>query len=163
MVAQLLFCCLRRYFKSEKEKEPNVSEGDVELVYAPKAVVSEKGGMVLLEGAKRFEVKELLRTSVQMLGKGSYGTSYKAFLDDESVVAVKRLKDVEIGGRREFEQQMEVIGRFRHPDVVTLRVYYFAKEEVVHFLIQNVKEREERGEKEAFFNGQDQNEINGSD
>ncbi|KAK7275273.1 hypothetical protein RIF29_16384 [Crotalaria pallida] len=130
VVALLLFCCLRRYFKSEKEKEPNhVPEGDVELVYAPKAVVSEKGGMVFVEGAKRFEVEELLRASAQMLGKGSYGTSYKAVLDDGSVVAVKRLKDVEIGGRREFEQQMEVIGRLRHPNVVSLRAYYFAKEE----------------------------------
>lgn len=85
--------------------------------------------MVFFEGEKRFELEDLLRASAEMLGKGGFGTAYKAVLDDGNVVAVKRLKDAQIGGKREFEQHMEVIGRLRHPNIVSLRAYYFAREE----------------------------------
>ncbi|TXG57353.1 hypothetical protein EZV62_018666 [Acer yangbiense] len=43
---------------------------------------------------------DLLRASAEMLGKG-FGTAYKAVLDDGSCVAVKRLKDANVGGRGE--------------------------------------------------------------
>ena len=43
---------------------------------------------------KRFELEDLLRSSAEMLGKGSFGTTYKAVLGDGYSVAVKRLKDV---------------------------------------------------------------------
>ncbi|KAC9955881.1 hypothetical protein E3N88_45035 [Mikania micrantha] len=57
---------------------------------------------------------------------------YRAVLDDGvAVVAVKvkRLKDANPCGRKEFEQYMDVIGKVKHPNVVTLRAYYYAKEE----------------------------------
>jgi hypothetical protein len=41
---------------------------------------------------------------------------------------VKRLKEVS-AGRREFEQQMELIGRIRHGNVAELRAYYYSKDE----------------------------------
>ena len=85
--------------------------------------------MVFFEGVKRFELEDLLRASAEMLGKGGFGTAYKAVLDDGNVVAVKRLKDAQVGGKREFEQHMELLGRLRHPNVVSLRAYYFAREE----------------------------------
>ncbi|PON78664.1 Tyrosine-protein kinase [Parasponia andersonii] len=89
----------------------------------------ERGQMVFFEGVKRFELEDLLRASAEMLGKGGFGTAYKAVLDDGNVMAVKRLKDAQLGGKREFEQHMEVLGRLRHPNVVSLRAYYFAREE----------------------------------
>ncbi|CAL1392592.1 unnamed protein product [Linum trigynum] len=89
--------------------------------------------MVFFEGAKRFELEDLLRASAEMLGKGAFGTAYKAVLDDGNVVAVKRLKDANLVGggsaAAKFEQQMEVLGRLRHPNLVSLRAYYFAREE----------------------------------
>jgi hypothetical protein len=38
------------------------------------------------------------------------GTTYKAVLEDGTTVVVKRLKEV-VAGKREFEQQMELIGK----------------------------------------------------
>jgi serine/threonine protein kinase len=64
-----------------------------------------------------------------MLGKGSLGTVYRAVLDDGSTVAVKRLKDANPCARHEFEQYMDVIGKLKHPNIVRLRAYYYAKEE----------------------------------
>lgn len=90
----------------------------------------EKGKMVFFEGTRRFELEDLLRASAEMLGKGGFGTAYKAVLEDGNEVAVKRLKDaVTVAGKKEFEQQMEVLGRLRHTNLVSLKAYYFAREE----------------------------------
>lgn len=64
-----------------------------------------------------------------MLGKGSCGTTYKAILEEGTTVVVKRLKEV-VAGKREFEQQMENVGRLgQHPNLVPLRAYYYSKDE----------------------------------
>lgn len=59
--------------------------------------------MVFFDGAKRFELKDLLRASAEMLGKGGIGTAYEAVSnDDGNVVAVKRLKEVCLNGKKRF-------------------------------------------------------------
>ncbi|GMH23177.1 hypothetical protein Nepgr_025020 [Nepenthes gracilis] len=90
---------------------------------------TDKSRLVFFDRRKQFELEELLRASAEMLGKGSLGTVYRAVLDDGCTVAVKRLKDANPCARKEFEQYMDVIGRMRHPNIVRLRAYYYAKEE----------------------------------
>ncbi|KAJ0978421.1 hypothetical protein J5N97_013895 [Dioscorea zingiberensis] len=91
---------------------------------------AEKNKLVFFEGCSyNFDLEDLLRASAEVLGKGSYGTAYKAVLEDGTTVVVKRLKEVMVG-KREFEQQMEIIGRLgQHPNVVPLRAYYYSKDE----------------------------------
>ena len=43
-------------------------------------------------------------------------------------MVVKRLKEVSVG-KKDFEQQMEVVGRIRHENLVGLRAYYYSKDE----------------------------------
>ncbi|RDX80495.1 putative inactive receptor kinase, partial [Mucuna pruriens] len=90
----------------------------------------EKNKLVFFEGSSyNFDLEDLLRASAEVLGKGSYGTAYKAILEESTTVVVKRLKEVVVG-KREFEQQMEIIGRIGpHPNVVPLRAYYYSKDE----------------------------------
>ncbi|XP_031104014.1 leucine-rich repeat receptor-like protein kinase PXC1 [Ipomoea triloba] len=90
---------------------------------------TDRSRLVFFDRRKQFELEELLRASAEMLGKGSLGTVYKAALDDGRTVAVKRLKDANPCARKEFEQYMDVIGRLKHPNIVKLRAYYYAKEE----------------------------------
>uniref|UniRef100_A0ACD5X8M4 Uncharacterized protein n=1 Tax=Avena sativa TaxID=4498 RepID=A0ACD5X8M4_AVESA len=76
----------------------------------------ELGKIVFLEepggGGRRFKLEELLRASIEMLGKGGCGTAYKAVLDDSNVLAVKRLRDAAAPGpasaasKKEFEHHM---------------------------------------------------------
>ena len=75
-----------------------------------------------------FDLEDLLRASAEVLGKGSVGTAYKAILESGSIVAVKRLKDVTIE-RKEFEQQMDHVGKLKHENLVPLIAYYYSKEE----------------------------------
>ncbi|XWS66761.1 hypothetical protein CRYUN_Cryun05aG0228200 [Craigia yunnanensis] len=90
---------------------------------------TDRSKLVFFERRKQFELEDLLRASAEMLGKGSLGTVYKAVLDDGCTVAVKRLKDANPCPRKEFERYMDVIGKVKHPNVVKLRAYYYAKEE----------------------------------
>ncbi|KAK9121664.1 hypothetical protein Syun_019281 [Stephania yunnanensis] len=75
-----------------------------------------------------FDLEDLLRASAEVLGKGTFGVAYKAVLEDATAVVVKRLKEVGVG-KREFEQQMEVVGGIHHENVVELRAYYYSKDE----------------------------------
>ncbi|KAI4376638.1 hypothetical protein MLD38_014379 [Melastoma candidum] len=92
---------------------------------------AERNKLVFLEGGiYSFDLEDLLRASAEVLGKGSVGTSYKAVLEEGTTVVVKRLKDVVVG-KKEFETQMEVLGKVgnRHENVLGLRAYYFSKDE----------------------------------
>eukprot|EP00249_Psilotum_nudum_P003709 c17176_g1_i2 orf=347-2335(-) len=90
---------------------------------------ADRGKLVFVDGRKQFDLENLLHASAEMLGKGCFGTAYKAVLEDGSTVAVKRLKDANTPGRREFEQHMELVGKLRHPNIVGLRAYYYSREE----------------------------------
>ncbi|KAG6546622.1 hypothetical protein Mapa_011811 [Marchantia paleacea] len=82
------------------------------------------------DSQQRFELEDLLRASAEMLGKGSFGTAYKAVLESGMIVAVKRLRDLRTEtSRSDFENHMELLGKLKHPNLVPLRAYYYAKEE----------------------------------
>ncbi|KAL5545958.1 hypothetical protein UlMin_005645 [Ulmus minor] len=121
--------------ESGKGRRSGSSYGSEKKVYANGGGDSDgtnetdRSKLVFFDRKKQFELEDLLRASAEMLGKGSLGTVYKAVLDDGCTVAVKRLKDANPCARKEFEQYMDVIGKLKHPNVVKLRAYYYAKEE----------------------------------
>ncbi|KAK1309150.1 putative inactive receptor kinase [Acorus calamus] len=85
--------------------------------------------LIFFGGAARvFDLEDLLRASAEVLGKGTFGTSYKAVLEMGTVVAVKRLKDVMIS-EREFREKIETVGSMDQENLVPLRAYYFSKDE----------------------------------
>ncbi|XP_021743765.1 probable inactive receptor kinase At1g48480 [Chenopodium quinoa] len=79
-------------------------------------------------GGKMFDLEELLRASAEVLGKGTFGTAYKAVMEMGTVVAVKRLKDV-ILGEVEFKEKIEAVGAMEHENLVPLRAYYYSRDE----------------------------------
>ncbi|KAG0460995.1 hypothetical protein HPP92_021292 [Vanilla planifolia] len=80
------------------------------------------------QGAKIFDLEELLRASAEVLGKGTFGTTYKAVLEAGAVVAVKRLRDANVTDK-EFKEKVEDIGAMNHTNLVPLRAYYHGKDE----------------------------------
>ncbi|XP_010533192.1 PREDICTED: probable inactive receptor kinase At2g26730 [Tarenaya hassleriana] len=90
---------------------------------------TERNKLVFMEGGMYgFDLEDLLRASAEVLGKGSVGTSYKAVLEEGTTVVVKRLRDV-TAAKKEFESQMDLVGKIRHPNVLPLRAYYYSKDE----------------------------------
>ncbi|KAL4560431.1 hypothetical protein LXL04_032582 [Taraxacum kok-saghyz] len=135
----IAYYCGRRSVTSNSKLGSEIGKGRSSYGSESRVYATNGGGgvdgdgnnkLVFFDKKKKFELEDLLRASAEMLGKGSLGTVYRAVLDDGcTVVAVKRLKDANPCGRKEFEQYMDVIGKLKHPNVVKLRAYYYAKEE----------------------------------
>ncbi|XP_073008558.1 probable inactive receptor kinase At5g58300 [Typha latifolia] len=135
LVAILLICFWKRKDRESNEasKGKSIVGGRTEKPkedYSSSVQEAEKNKLVFFEGCSyNFDLEDLLRASAEVLGKGSYGTTYKAVLEDATTVVVKRLKEVVVG-KRDFEQQMELIGKIgQHPNVTPLRAYYYSKDE----------------------------------
>lgn len=141
----LLFFCLRRRKKDpSKAQKPPVASRETPAVAgaAGEAGTSsskddltggsgegERNKLVFFDGGGySFDLEDLLRASAEVLGKGSVGTSYKAVLEEGTTVVVKRLKDVVVP-RKEFEQQLELLGKMKHENVLPLRAFYYSKDE----------------------------------
>ncbi|PIA43422.1 hypothetical protein AQUCO_01900071v1 [Aquilegia coerulea] len=117
------------YVFGRRSKSSGSSCSGEKKVYADGDSVGDRSKLVFFDKSKVFGLEELLRASAEMLGKGSLGTVYRAELDDGYLVAVKRLKDANPCERKDFEQYMDVIGKLRHPNIVRLRAFYYAKDE----------------------------------
>ncbi|KAM7256404.1 hypothetical protein ACFE04_012145 [Oxalis oulophora] len=124
----VIICCFRKKSESDLFSE-NLNKGQM----SPEKVVSRtqdaNNRLFFFEGCTyAFDLEDLLRASAEVLGKGTFGISYKAVLEDATSVVVKRLKEVH-AGKRDFEQQMEVVGSIKHENVVELKAYYYSKDE----------------------------------
>jgi hypothetical protein len=141
----VLFCCVCRRKGEEEGREGREVEvaRDVrarekgmensvpveETYYSVTGEKLDRSKLVFFDEKRyAFDLEDLLRASAEVLGKGSVGTAYKAILEDGTIMAVKRLKDVTTG-RKEFEAQIQVVGKMQHRNVVPLRAYYFSKDE----------------------------------
>ncbi|KAL2225442.1 UNVERIFIED_CONTAM: putative inactive receptor kinase [Sesamum indicum] len=136
VVLVLFICCFKRKESDGAPTVPKVKSSGAGRSEKPGEEFGsgvqepEKNKLVFFEGcAYNFDLEDLLRASAEVLGKGSFGTGYKAILEESTTVVVKRLKEV-IVGKKDFELQMEMIGRVgQHPNVVPLRAYYYSKDE----------------------------------
>jgi len=126
----MLFCCSSK----ERDRNDGLKPRKGKLMKKKKRVPTETqeerdGRITFFEGSTlAFDLEDLLRASAEVLGKGTFGTTYKAALEDSTTVVVKRLKEVSVG-KRDFEQLMEVVGNIRHENVAALRAYYYSKDE----------------------------------
>ncbi|KAG6502341.1 hypothetical protein ZIOFF_042233 [Zingiber officinale] len=89
---------------------------------APKLIFVQQGG-------PRFELKDLLKSSAELLGTGNFGCSYRASLTGGPSVVVKRYKDMNRVGKEDFEEHMSWLGRLSHPNLLPLLAYYYRKVE----------------------------------
>ncbi|KAJ6726465.1 PROTEIN NSP-INTERACTING KINASE 2-LIKE [Salix purpurea] len=91
--------------------------------------VNEHNEELNLGNLRSFQFKELQVatnnfSSKNLIGKGGFGNVYKGYLQDGTVVAVKRLKDGNaIGGEIQFQTEVEMISLAVHRNL--LRLYGF--------------------------------------
>ncbi|XVE53896.1 hypothetical protein DITRI_Ditri03aG0038800 [Diplodiscus trichospermus] len=87
--------------------------------------------MVVFEGCKGFrKVGDLLKSSAELLGKGSVGTTYKVVMEGGGVVVVKRVRQRR-RRRRDVDGWLGIIGGLRHVNIVSLIAYYNSKDELL--------------------------------
>ncbi|KAF2296688.1 hypothetical protein GH714_001241 [Hevea brasiliensis] len=77
-------------------------------------------------GAKWFNLSELERATNgfsqrYFIGQGTYGLVYKGNLADGTTVAVKQMQDLDSRGDEEFSNEVEIISKIRHRNLLSLR------------------------------------------
>ncbi|KAH0762356.1 hypothetical protein KY290_018429 [Solanum tuberosum] len=131
---------LFRYFRRSKrmetqgeDKQGNISiENVVKRSYWSKSTEDPEKTLDLIFFEKDmsvFDMDDLLRASAEVLGKGKLSTTYKAILESGSVVAVKRLKEMNSLSKKEFTQQVQLLGKLKHENLVEMLSFYYSKEE----------------------------------
>ena len=76
-----------------------------------------------------FNVDQLLTASAYLLGKCGLGILYKVVLENGQTLAVRRLGEGGSQRFKEFQTQVEAIGKIKHPNIVTLLAYCWSVEE----------------------------------
>ncbi|KAL5726563.1 Zygote arrest protein 1 [Ranunculus cassubicifolius] len=85
--------------------------------------------LVPLDMQVGFDLDELLKASAFVLGKSGIGIVYKVVLEDGHMLAVRRLGEGGSQRFKEFQTEVEAIGKLRHPNIVTLKAYYWSVDE----------------------------------
>ncbi|XLR20134.1 hypothetical protein HN51_066873 [Arachis hypogaea] len=83
---------------------------------------------IKIDGVKEFTFKEMVLatdsfSSSNQVGRGGYGTVYKGTLPDETIVAIKRAQEDSLQGTREFLNEIELLSRLHHRNLVSLIGY----------------------------------------
>ncbi|XP_031107244.1 probably inactive leucine-rich repeat receptor-like protein kinase IMK2 isoform X1 [Ipomoea triloba] len=130
----ILICCLVKKRAASKAAEKDGPAGAAASARGEKGVpptageveaAGETGGkLVHFDGPMVFAADDLLCATAEIMGKSTYGTVYKATLEDGNQVAVKRLREKITKGQREFESEVNILGKIRHPNLLALRAYY---------------------------------------
>ncbi|RWR81269.1 Protein kinase domain-containing protein [Cinnamomum micranthum f. kanehirae] len=129
----ILLCCLirRRTSSTTRKSSPTaatIGRGEKAAAGASGTEVEsggEAGGkLVHFDGPLVFTADDLLCATAEIMGKSTYGTVYKATLEDGNQVAVKRLREKIAKSQKEFEAEVNALGKIRHPNLLALRAYY---------------------------------------
>ncbi|CAN8237625.1 unnamed protein product [Cochlearia groenlandica] len=110
MVAALF---LRRFSKHEREISRRRTSSKASLMNS---------------GIRGFSFKELAEatdyfSSTTLVGRGGYGKVYRGVLSDKTVAAIKRADEGSLQGEKEFLNEIELLSRLHHRNLVSLIGY----------------------------------------
>ncbi|KAL6649763.1 hypothetical protein ACP70R_013987 [Stipagrostis hirtigluma subsp. patula] len=133
----LLFCCILLFWRKDKKESSSEKKGAKDATTKAAGKPGGGGGgsgtdaggdgggkLVHFDGPLSFTADDLLCATAEILGKSTYGTVYKATMEDGSYVAVKRLREKIAKNQKEFETEVNALGKLRHPNLLALRAYY---------------------------------------
>ncbi|XP_021861915.2 leucine-rich repeat receptor protein kinase HPCA1 [Spinacia oleracea] len=92
------------------------------------------GDVPQLKGARFFTLEELQKcthnfSEANNIGSGGYGKVYKGILPDGQMIAIKRSQHGSMQGSREFKNEVELLSRVHHKNLVKLVGFCFDKGE----------------------------------
>ncbi|XP_057988897.1 pollen receptor-like kinase 4 isoform X2 [Hevea brasiliensis] len=143
----------RKRHRPELERNPSLSMNSNKI--APSYVADQQQCQVPAESSaqsrrsdklsfvrddiEKFDLNELLRASAEVLGSGTFGSSYKAAVGSGQALVVKRYRHMNNVGREEFHEHMRRLGRLKHPNLLRLTAYYYRREEklLVYEFVEN--------------------------
>ncbi|XP_050216742.1 probable receptor-like protein kinase At1g80640 isoform X2 [Mercurialis annua] len=129
VLSSIFGCCIYFWRFSQRKKNAHASDNEKGLTLTPflgkfssLRIISNRGSApfidykVLEKGTKSFGDENLL-------GIGGFGYVYKAVLENDKHVAVKKLDCVGDDAHREFENEVELLSKMNHPNIISLMGY----------------------------------------
>ncbi|XP_058769487.1 receptor protein kinase-like protein At4g34220 [Vicia villosa] len=117
-------CCLTVKQQEETSEATASDDSDREIQNLPK-----EGTLVMLDGETKMDLETLLKASAYILGTSRASIVYKAVLQDGRVFAVRRIGECGVERMKEFENQIRVIAKIRHPNLVRIRGFCWGEDE----------------------------------
>ncbi|KAL0450392.1 UNVERIFIED_CONTAM: putative LRR receptor-like serine/threonine-protein kinase [Sesamum latifolium] len=114
--------------ESTSESTSSESE-DTEISHKNQEMQQKNGALVTVDGEKQLELETLLKASAYILGASGSSIMYKAVLDDGTTLAVRRIGENGVERFRDFENQVRVIAKLVHPNLVRIRGFYWGTDE----------------------------------
>ena len=135
--------CLRKRVEEEESSETtSSSDSDVEArdghnqkgrenlkQHESSGQQNKTGTLVTVDGEKELEVETLLKASAYILGATGSSIMYKAVLEDGKSLAVRRIGESGVERFKDFENQVRVIAKLVHPNLVRIRGFYWGHDE----------------------------------
>jgi hypothetical protein len=103
-------------------------------VHSPDKLV---GDLHLFDNSLVFTAEELSCAPAEIIGRSCHGTSYKATLDNGYMLTVKWLKEGFAKNKKEFSREIKKLGAVKHPNLVSLRGYYWGPKEHERIIISD--------------------------
>ncbi|KAH7658415.1 Non-specific serine/threonine protein kinase protein [Dioscorea alata] len=139
LIALLFFYCYRRAIAMRLNEANGSNDKDLKAMKECLCCMDEdsetssenveQNDLIPLDRHVKFNLDELLKASAFVLGKSEIGIVYKVVLDNGLMLAVRRLGEGGSQRFKEFQTEVEAVGKVRHPNIVTLRAYYWSVEE----------------------------------
>lgn len=107
----------------EKKDSVKCDQAEVDRKRSSKNLVTVDGG------EKELELEALLKASAYILGATGSSIMYKAVLEDGTMLAVRRIGESGLERFRDFENQVRVIAKLVHPNLVQIRGFYWGADE----------------------------------
>ncbi|XP_019059205.1 PREDICTED: probable LRR receptor-like serine/threonine-protein kinase At1g06840 isoform X2 [Tarenaya hassleriana] len=81
-----------------------------------------------IDGIREFSFRELARATDNfsdstLIGSGGYGKVYRGTLSDKTIAAIKRADEESLQGEKEFLNEIELLSRLHHRNLVSLIGY----------------------------------------
>ena len=88
-----------------------------------------EGSVVTVDGETELELETLLTASAYVLSATGTSIVYKAVLEDGTPLAVRRIGESRLEKFKDFETQVRLIAKLRHPNLVRVRGFYWGSDE----------------------------------
>lgn len=131
--------CLRKQRQEDDDEETSQAansesedQGDLPRGQENNASLQQEqknGALVTVDGEKELELDTLLKASAYILGATGSSIMYKAVLEDGTTLAVRRIGESGVERFRDFENQIRVIAKLVHPNLVKIRGFYWGADE----------------------------------